>query len=342
VGDTATADRWAALDSDYAKVLIAQLRKSAAANRGAIPPSLDTAGGQDWGNLWGAYPAPGLLSPSDPAVLKTLDRVRAKFKEGIATYLDGQLLHTYVGFRVFETELLLNRQENVVKGMYSSLAHTSATNGTFEAVVGPFSDRIADDGTVPHGWFAAEYVTLIRNMLVREDGDAALVLLGALSPSWLEPGKRVAVQRVPTPRGTVDVSLVSKQGGATLKWNIPNLAAGTRVRVPVPYSVTDVKAKGYSKTTGFITLTGRSGTLDIAWTLKPGARPSYATTYTALMDAYLRSPFGAVAKHKASAASAKARAAAAVAAARGSDDYETALNRSATLDQSTTLKIASK
>jgi hypothetical protein len=310
----------------------ARVKDAAGRNGGAIPSVLDHSGGLDWGNLWAAWPAP-VFDPAAPIVTATLARARREFREGIATYGTFHNLHHYLGFRVFETELLLNRQEDVVKGMYSSLAHTSATNGTFEAVVSPFSDRIADDGTVPHGWFAAEYVTLIRNMLVREDGETGLVLLGALSPSWLEPGKRVAVQRVPTPRGTVDVSLVSKKDGATLRWNIPNLAAGTRVRVPAPYSVTDVKARGYSKKTGFITLTGKSGTLEITWTLKPGARPSYATTYTALMDAYLRSPFGAVAKHKASAASAKARAAAAVAAARGSDDYETALNRSATFGQ---------
>jgi hypothetical protein len=136
------------------------------------------------------------------------------------------------------------------------------------------------------------------------------------------------------------VSLDSRQGGATLRWSIPGLAAGTRLSMPAPYGVTDLKAKGYNKKAGQIALNGNRGTLQLTWTLKPGVRPSYAKAYTDLMAAYLRSPFGAVARKRAT--SARARAAALLAAARRSDDYETALNRSAIFDQSTTFQNASR
>ena len=34
----------------------------------------------------------------------------------------------------------------------------------------PYARRSVDDNLAPHGWFAAELVALLRNMLVRERG----------------------------------------------------------------------------------------------------------------------------------------------------------------------------
>ena len=123
-------------------------------------------------------------------------RVRRRFREGIATYLDTRLLHHYLGFRVFQTELLRNEQRKVVEGLYAELAHTTGSGAGFEAGTAPFGDRIVDDVTTPHGWFAAEYVALLRNMLVREQGND-VYLMSALSPAWLRPGKRISVARAP-------------------------------------------------------------------------------------------------------------------------------------------------
>src|SRR5207247_7875383 len=121
---------------------------------------------------------------------------RSGFREGLASYGEPKLLHAYLGYRVLETQLLRGEAAAVVGGLYAELAHTTSANASFETGIRPFGSRTADTGTVPHGWWAAEYVTLVRNMLVCEQRNG-LVLMSALSPSWLAPGKAVEARDAP-------------------------------------------------------------------------------------------------------------------------------------------------
>jgi hypothetical protein len=290
VGDGALATRWQALYNDFVSRLRAAIFTGQRANRGAIPPSLDVRGGQDWGNLWASYPYP-VLSPNSALVQRTLARARSKFREGIATYADRRLLHHYLGFRVFQTELAAGQQRRAVEGLYNELAHTSGTHAGFEAGAAPFGDRIVDDTTVPHGWYAAEYVVLLRNMLVREQGND-VYLMSALSPSWLRPGSRVGVGRAPTTRGPVSFTLTANRDGAVLSWNA-NVRPGTRLRWPVPFGVRQASARGLNRRTGLITVPGRSGRLTVRWRLV-GPFLTYEDTFRTLVRRYFNSSSGAV------------------------------------------------
>jgi hypothetical protein len=213
-------------------------------------------------------------------VTATLAKARAAFREGIATYLAGTDLHGYLGFRVFETELLRGDQRSVVDGLYASLAHTSSTHGGFETGIRVFGKRSVDDNMTPHGWFAAEYVALVRNMLVREDGDG-LVLLSALSPQWLQPGCVVALTRAPTVPGRVSFRLRALRDGAVLTWSAPRVP----LRWPVPEWVTAVRAAGLRPDGRTIELPGPRGRLRVHWRLGP-TRLSFAKTVAQLRVAY--------------------------------------------------------
>jgi hypothetical protein len=289
-GDGAAATRWQATYDAFTTRLKGHIFNAQRANGGAIPPSLDFKGGQDWGNLWASYPH-RVLDPSSAVVGATLKRVRTRFREGIATYADTQLLHHYLGFRVFQTELLRGEQRKVVQGLYDELAHTTGTGAGFEAGTAPFGDRIVDDATVPHGWFSAEYVALVRNMLVREEGNDVW-LMSAVSPAWLRTGKRIAVTGAPTTRGPVAYTLQSTRDGAVLTWKA-DVRPGTKLRWPVPYAARDVRAPGLNRRTGVITLPGRSGRMTVRWRLV-GQDPTFQGTFAGLMRAYFNSPNGAV------------------------------------------------
>ncbi|MBA2505851.1 MAG: hypothetical protein H0V29_07890 [Thermoleophilaceae bacterium] len=231
----------------------------------AVEPRLDGEGGQDWGNLWAVYPT-GVLEPRDPRVSATLDAVRKDFREGIATYRDRRQLHHYLGFRVFQTELLRGEQKKVTRGLYDSLAHTTASYGGFEAGILVDGSRAVDDNMTPHGWWAAEYVTLIRNMLVREDSQG-IALGSAIAPRWLEPGRSTAVSGAPTTRGPVSFRLTATRDGARLKWRGPS---GVGIRLVVPAGVSNVKAKGLTADGSSIGLPAPSGTLAIEWKRRGG------------------------------------------------------------------------
>src|SRR5205085_4237501 len=114
-GNDAVADQWSAEAAAYQATLDAQLRRAVKRTGGWIPPALDTRGGQDWGNLWPVYPT-ALYPPSNPMVAATMRHARTRFREGVATYVNGRDLHDYLGFRVFETELAGGDQTRAVAG----------------------------------------------------------------------------------------------------------------------------------------------------------------------------------------------------------------------------------
>ena len=57
-------------------------------------------------------------------------------------------------------------------------------------------------GDGQHGWAAAEWIMMIRNLFVREEGDS-LVLGAGIFPEWLKPEKSVGFGPTPTPYGNV-------------------------------------------------------------------------------------------------------------------------------------------
>lgn len=270
------AEAWRADRDDLRDTIVALIRKRG----GAIPPALDAKGGQDWGNLWAAWPYP-VLAPGDRQVSATLRRVRRRFAEGIATY--GPSLHGYLGFRVFQTELARGEQRKVVAGLYASLAHLTATNGCFELGTRPYGRRLIADNLAPHAWCSAEIVALVRNMLVRERG-RGLQLLGALSPAWLGANRRVALTAAPTRYGALDVALRSTTSGATLRWSGPE---DVPLWWTVPAQASAVRIEGKAVAGRLVRLPAARGTLEIDWRLRPERR-SLALTKRAIARGYIR------------------------------------------------------
>ena len=283
-GDPGTADRWAAEAAAYQATLDAQIRQAAKGTGGWIPAAVDAKGGEDWGNLWPVYPT-GIYAASDDMVERTMRHARARFEEGIATYLDRRLLHDYLGFRVFQTDLAAGNQQRAIDGLYAELAHTTATHGGFETGVRVYGSRAVDDNMTPHGWFAAEYVTYLRNMLVRERADG-IALMSALSPSWLKPGESVSVHEAPTRYGKVSFTLRPTDAGARLEWHA-DVADGTPIHWPLPDYAKDIKADNLEKGGRSILLPSRSGTLTVHWKLD-GSSASYAREVQQLRSAYRR------------------------------------------------------
>jgi len=283
-GEPQSADRWAAEAAAYQATLDAQIRQATRSTGGWIPAAVDQKGGQDWGNLWPVWPT-AVYSAFDDMVGRTMRHARARFAEGIATYLDGRLLHDYLGFRVFETDLAAGSQQRAVEGLYAELAHSTATHGGFETGVRVYGSRAVDDNMTPHGWFGAEYVSLLRNMLVRERPDG-IALMSALSPAWLEPGEAVSVHDAPTTYGPVSFTLRPNDDGARLEWHA-DVPDDTPIHWPLPNFATDVKADNLEKDGRTILLPGRTGTLTLRWKLDRSSA-SYAREVQQLRAAYRR------------------------------------------------------
>jgi hypothetical protein len=196
-------------EAEFRKHFMAALDSVTAKNNDYIPPDLDgNKLGTDWGNLLSVTPRPQ-LPLNDPRIMGTLKAVRAKYQEGITTYSrpdQGQFLHHYLIIKNTLTSIATNDQENAVRELYAELLHTTSTQEGFEYAIRPWGDRNFRGNLTPHGWFAAEYRTMLRSMLVRET-DSDLHLLSVVSPEWTGTGKHISVQHVPTYFGEVSFML---------------------------------------------------------------------------------------------------------------------------------------
>lgn len=203
------AERFTQELEDYRNSIIQNLEIATKSTGGYIPPALE-GGGFDWGNLKAVYCE--VLDPWDEKVTATLKKVRQEnFNEGLMTYASLDNLHGYIGIDVPQTELVRGEKKQVLDAFYSLLLHTTSTNAGFEMCSA--SSRDFGLNLTPHGCFAGKFLELLRNMIIREEGDE-LHIFSCLPPAWLIPGKRLSFLRFPTYFGNVSLSLyVMPKGG---------------------------------------------------------------------------------------------------------------------------------
>ncbi len=276
----------------FFKVLDAQ----AAAHDGYIPPALDgQKGGYDWGNLLAVVPEP-TLDPQDPRVAATLKATQAKYAEGIMTYADGEFLHHYLTIKNTMTEAIRSNpedQEQAVKEFYALLLHTSSTHAGFEFAILPWGDRNFQDNLAPHGWFAAEYRTLLRTMLVREEGEQ-LHLLSVVSPEWVGKGKTIAVTQAPTNFGTVAFTLEQPSDEeAVLHLNPSFTRAPQQIVIHLPWFVelksATVDGKSADASKGTLSVSSAAKEIRLRWTVKANTQHlSYQQTVDDYKAEYAR------------------------------------------------------
>jgi hypothetical protein len=290
LGDARDARAFRRDDASLRAALLAVLRRVTAPTGGYIPPGLDVRGGQDWGNMMAVYPE-RVLAPDDPMVTATLDSTRAKYAEGIMTYGDGEWLHDYLTMKNTETEVIRGDQELALGELYAVLVHTSSTHGGFETSVRPWATRDFGHNLAPHGWFAACYRTLLRDMLVREAGDT-LHLLSVLSPAWLAVGDSVVVRDAPTEFGSIGFRLDVESDTAarlTVASRFTRSPAALVVHLPWFVEARGATAGGRAVRIerGALRLAPGTRVVELRWTRRPGTPVlSYDTAVAAYEREY--------------------------------------------------------
>ena len=274
-GHAKLAQSWQAEYDDYHQAFFKVLEERARANNGYIPPALDgQKEGYDWGNLLAVVPEP-TLDPHDPRVTATLKATQDKYAEGIMTYANGEFLHHYLTIKNTMTETVRGDQEQALHEFYALLIHTSSTNAGFEYKIYPWGNRNFEENLSPHGWFAAEYRTLLRTMLIREDGNQ-LHLLSVVSPEWIGKGKSIAVKQAPTNFGSVAFILEQPSANeAVLHLNPAFIRPPQQIVVHLPWFVdlnsATADGKDLQAANGTLAVSPGTREVHINWTLKPNA-----------------------------------------------------------------------
>jgi hypothetical protein len=135
----------------------------------------------------------------------------------------------------------------------------------------------------PHGTFAAQFVTMLRNMLVRDDG-RAIDLLSGVSPSWMHAGDHIDVTGAPTHSGDISLRLVPSSSGATLTWR-SHISAGTPLYWTLPYWVRQARTNQGVRVISRLRLRSPSGSIALKWSA-PLPRLSYSEAVAELNQGY--------------------------------------------------------
>jgi hypothetical protein len=292
LGDEGDASAWQREYDDYYAALVRRLLQVTANTGGYIPPGLDGEHGQDWGNMLAVYPET-ILDPHHPMVTATLQATRGKYQEGIMTYGDGRWLHHYLTMKNTETEVIRGDQQIAIEELYALLVHTSSTHAGFEFAILPWSTRDFGANLAPHGWFAAKFRALLRNMMVREQGND-LHLLSCISPEWVKPGRSISVQRAPSDFGQVNfhMSFPSPSSALLTLDNHFGTPPGHLVlHLPWFASVASIQADGHrlNPSSGAVQLPLMAKRIAIQWILQQDSPPlSYDKTVSDYKTEYRR------------------------------------------------------
>jgi hypothetical protein len=201
---------------------------------------------QDWENNLLVYPTE-LLEFDDPRLIKTLATIRRrKYREGVMSYRNGMHVHQYITLNQAQQYRAIGDAKHALLDLYHVLLHNGSTHEGFENLVVPWSNRTPSAGCPPpHAWAAAKTALFIRNMMVCEYGGQTgidnakrdLHLYSLISPSWIKPGKKLAIGNAPTEMGPVSSSLAFNDSGATLTMQSDFHHSPRYIVLRIPYSV---------------------------------------------------------------------------------------------------------
>jgi hypothetical protein len=176
-----------------------------------------------------------LLPPTHPGIAATAEAVRDRFCIGPAFFqaISHTGLGTYLTLQLAAVELeagdrrALSRLEWLV----------DAATPTFtwpEAIHPQLGGGCMGDGH--HGWAAADLLSLVRNLLVRDvgtDDSPSLALCTMLPEEWV--GEDVEVHNAPTHAGSLSFTLRWEGGRPVLRWELsphPDLSGPVVVSAP--------------------------------------------------------------------------------------------------------------
>ena len=226
----ARAEEWAAaMWSDLAGALDAARERlgspviPAGPDRGIDPAII--------GSLVACEPL-GLLAADDPAITATAEAIRQRFMVGPAFFqgISHTGLGTYLTMQLAAVELAAGDRRALDRLSWM----VGAATPTFtwpEAIHPQLGGGCMGDGH--HGWAAAEFLSFVRNLCVREV-EGGLDLFGLMPDDWW--GQSLEIHHAPTHYGLLSAALRWHGDRPALLWDLegPNRSGTDRVRFRAP------------------------------------------------------------------------------------------------------------
>ncbi len=183
------------------------------------------------GSLVMGYPLQ-LCDPDDPRLLTTAEFLLEN------CLVDGGLFQDMVhsGINPYLTlhlaQVLLRAGDPRFVDMLATVINLASPTGQWPEAIHPATGGgCMGDGQ--HVWAAAEWLLMVRNCFVREEGDR-LVLAAGVAPDWLVDGQTISFGPAPTAFGPVTIEIGMVQGKAVVSWQADWHDAPPPIEVRLP------------------------------------------------------------------------------------------------------------
>jgi hexosaminidase len=203
-----------------------------------FPPSWEKVG-THWGNTETLWPTE-VFARTDLRVAALAHHVRKDFAGG---FIEGTIqwkgtgkveaIHPYMGAYTTMVDLIRGDHEQVVEDFYWYLLHSTAAHAFPEGIY--YKKRMAWSHTIPHVTGACNYAIMLRHMLVHEAGDD-LHLLSAVPDWWLDEGKEIHAERLPTHFGAMKMTVCGMKNGVEVELDPPKRNPPKRIVLTLPKS----------------------------------------------------------------------------------------------------------
>lgn len=165
-----------------------------------------------WAFLHAIFPGK-LFAAGDPLVAGNMAMMRAVEVEGLVrdTGWVRNGVWNYHGSFYAHAWLWLGDGQKAAQTLYAFGNHASPLLVWREEQM-PVGEGPAVCGDMPHNWASAEFIRLVRHLLVLERGDE-LHLFEGLPPVWVRPGKTLRVRKILTEFGPISLELKTAADG---------------------------------------------------------------------------------------------------------------------------------
>lgn len=207
------------------------------------------------GSLAVSYPLT-LWPARDPRLLGTAEHLMSRCLFGGGFFQD--VIHSGINpyLTLHLAQVLIRAGDPRALDLVRAVARLASPTGQWPEAIHPRTGGgCMGDGH--HVWAAAEWLLVIRNSLVREEGEE-LVLGSGLAPEWLEAGE-VAFGPAPTPWGPVRVRFVPRGEEVEVTWEGGWRGPAPPVAVRLPSAEERTAAPGDGRVT-----VRRSGPVEVA------------------------------------------------------------------------------
>ncbi len=169
-----------------------------------------------WAFLHAVFPG-NVFSPDDPLVRGNMAMLRAVEEEGLVldTGWVARGVWNYFGSFYAHAWLWLGDGRKASETLYAFGNHASPLLAWREEQM-PVGKGPENCGDMPHNWAGAEFIRLVRHLLVLERGDA-LHLFEGLPKAWAKPGAGIRLRDLATEFGPISLELRVADDGASAR-----------------------------------------------------------------------------------------------------------------------------